>query len=117
MQVDYFANIVARSSYGCCNIWLDMVWLVNDNNVHMVGHMGGNTTYATPLPMVMDFGAQPIMIGKWLAQNLGFGATNLEPSCFYNCHFDKGHKACHYWNWIFAFGQGNFIYICLYSMQ
>ena len=59
-----------------------MVRLVNDNNVLVVSRTGGNTTWATPLQVMMDSGAQLVMIGKWCAQDLDLTATNLEPCPF-----------------------------------
>ena len=59
-----------------------MVRLVNDNNVLVVGRTGGNATRATPVRVMMDFSAQPVMIGKRLAQELGLNADDLEPCPF-----------------------------------
>ena len=48
----------------------------------VVARTDGNFTRATPLRVLMNFRAQPVMIGKQLAQDLGLGAADLEPCPF-----------------------------------
>ena len=48
----------------------------------VVARTDGNFTRATPLRVMLDSRAQPVMIGKQLAQDLGLGAADLEPCPF-----------------------------------
>ena len=53
--------------------------MVNDDRVMVVGRTDGNSTRATPVRVMLDSGAQPMMIDKQLAQDLDLGASDLEP--------------------------------------
>lgn len=57
-----------------------IICLVNDGGVIVVGRTNGNPTRATSLRIMLDLGAQLVMIGKQLALDLDLGASNLE-SC------------------------------------
>jgi len=61
---------------------LESSTLVNDNNVLVVSRTGDNTICVMPLHVMMDSGAQPIMIGKKLALELGLTKVDLEPCLF-----------------------------------
>lgn len=80
--VAYLSDVAARSARERRNLRPGVVRLVNDNNVLVVSRTGGNATRATPLRVMMDSGAQPVMIGKRLAQELGLSAADLEPCPF-----------------------------------
>jgi len=80
--VAYLSDVAARPARERQNLRPGVVRLVNDNNVLVVSRTGDNTTRATPLRVMMDSGAQPVMIGKRLAQELGLSAADLEPCPF-----------------------------------
>ena len=82
MGIAYLADVAARSARERRSLRPGVVRLVNDNNVLVVSRTGGNPTRATPLRVMMDSGAQPVMIGKRLAQDLGLTAADLEPCPF-----------------------------------
>ena len=63
----YLSDVAARPARERQHLQPGVVRLVNDNNVLVVSRTGGHTTRATPLRVMMDSGAQPVMIGKWLA--------------------------------------------------
>jgi len=77
--VAYLIDIVARSARECHSLQPSVVQLLNDNNVLVVNCTDDNTTCIKPLWVMMDFGAQPIMIRKRLAQELGLTTIDLEP--------------------------------------
>ena len=76
------ANVAARCAREYQSLRPCVERLVYDNNVLVVSRAGGNTTRATRLRVIMDSGAQPIMIDEQLAQELGLSATDLEPCLF-----------------------------------
>ena len=80
--VAYLSDVAARSARERRNLRPGVVRLVNDGGVMVVGCTDGNSTRATPLRVMLDSGAQPVMIGKQLAQDLGLGAADLEPCPF-----------------------------------
>ena len=56
-----------------------VVRLMNDKFLFVVSRMN---IRATPLRVMMDSGAQPVMIYKGLADSLGLTPTNLDPCPF-----------------------------------
>jgi hypothetical protein len=80
--VAYLSDIAARSARERRGVRPGVVRLVNDDGVMVVGRTDGNSTRATPLRVMLDSGAQPVMIGKQLAQDLGLVASDLEPCPF-----------------------------------
>lgn len=56
--------------------------MVNDNSLFIVGCAGINTTCATLLQVIINSGAQPIMIGKQHVQDLGLTIADLDPCQF-----------------------------------
>ena len=56
--------------------------MVNDTGILVVNQTGGNATWVASRCMMMDSRAQPIMIGKRLAQELGWSAEDLAPYSF-----------------------------------
>ena len=80
--VAYLSDIAARSARERRGVRPGVVRLVNDDGVMVVGRTDGNSTRATPLRVMLDSGAQPVMIGKQLAQDLGLVAADLEPCPF-----------------------------------
>ena len=63
-RVAYLVDVAARSAYEYQSLQPSIVRLANENNVFVVSRTGGNSTYATPLRVIMDSDAQPIMICK-----------------------------------------------------
>ena len=80
--VAYLSDVAARSARERRNLRPGVVCLGNDGGVMVVACTDGNFTRATPLRVMLDSGAQPVMIGKQLAQDLGLGAADLEPCPF-----------------------------------
>ena len=80
--VAYLSDVAARSARERGSIRPGVVRLVNTNGVMVVGHTDGNTTRTTPPHVMLDSGAQPVMIGKQLAKDLGLRADDLEPCPF-----------------------------------
>ena len=80
--VAYLSDIAARSARERRGVRPGVVRLVNDDGVMVVARTDGNSTTATPLRVMLDSGAQPVMIGKQLAQDLGLLAADLEPCPF-----------------------------------
>ena len=56
--------------------------MVNDFGILVVSRAGGNTIQVAPQFVMMDLGAQPVMISKKLAQELRLTADDLIPSPF-----------------------------------
>ena len=56
--------------------------MVNDSGILMVTRAGGNPIRVAPQCVMMDSGAQPVMIGKKLAQELRLTAHDLTPCPF-----------------------------------
>ena len=56
--------------------------MVNDTGILVVSRTGGNVIRVAPRCVMMDSGAQPVMIGKKLAQKLGLAAKDLAPCPF-----------------------------------
>ena len=81
-KVAYLVDVVAWFVRERQSLRTGVVRLVNDNNVLVVNRTGRHTIHATPLRVIMDFGAQLVMIGKRLAQELSRSATNVEPCPF-----------------------------------
>lgn len=50
---------------------------LNNNNILIISHTSGNTTYARPLHTTLDFRAQPIMIDMRLFQELDLTFIDL----------------------------------------
>ena len=80
--VAYLSDIAPRSARQRRSVRPGVVRLANDSGVMVVGRTDGNPTRATPLRVMLDSGAQPVMIGKQLARDLGLGAADLEPCPF-----------------------------------
>ena len=80
--VAYLSDVAARSTRERGSIRPGVVRLVNTNGVMVVGRTDGNTTRATPPRVMLDSGAQPVMIGKQLAHDLGLTTADLEPCSF-----------------------------------
>lgn len=55
---------------------------MNDNNVLVVSHIGSDSTWVTPLRVMMDSRAQLVLICKCLVEELGLTAADLEPCPF-----------------------------------
>ena len=69
--VNYLSDVAVRSARERRGVRPGVVHLVNDNGVMVVGRTNDNPTRATPLRVMLDSGAQPVMIDKQLAQDLG----------------------------------------------
>lgn len=80
--VAYLSDVAARSARERCTLRPGVVRLANNGGVMAVGRTDGPSIRATPLRVILDTGAQPVMIGRQLAQDLGLGAADLEPCPF-----------------------------------
>ena len=78
----YLADISARPARERHNLQTGVVRLMNDKSIFVVSRTDLPAIRATPLRVMMDSGAQPVMIGKGLAGNLGLTPTNLDPCPF-----------------------------------
>ena len=56
--------------------------MVNNTDILMVYRTRGNATWVAPRCVMMDAGAQPVMISKKLCQELGLVAEDLAPCPF-----------------------------------
>ena len=56
--------------------------MVNDTGILVVSRTGGKATRVAPRYVMMDSGAQLVMIGKKLTQELGLAAKDLAPCPF-----------------------------------
>lgn len=81
-EMTYLVDIAARPTWECQNLRFEVVQLTNGNNVLVVGHTGSNPTQTKALQVILDSDAQLVMIGKWLTQELGLIAWDLDPSPF-----------------------------------
>ena len=61
---------------------LGVVHMVNDSDILVVSRAGGNPIRVAPQCVMMDSGAQSVMIGKKLAQELRLTAEDLVPCPF-----------------------------------
>ena len=78
----YLADISARPARERHNLQPGVVRLMNDKSLFVVSRTDMPTIRATPLRVMMDSGAQPVMIGKGLADSLGLTPANLDPCPF-----------------------------------
>ena len=78
----YLADISARSARERQSLHPGVVRLVNDNGLFVVARTGNSSIRATPLRVLLDSGAQPVMIGKRLADDLGLTVADFEPCPF-----------------------------------
>ncbi len=78
----YLADISARSARERHNLQPEVVRLMNDKSLFVVSRTDLPAIRATSLRVMMDSGAQPIMICKGLADSLGLTLVNLDPCPF-----------------------------------
>ena len=78
----YLADISARPPRERHNLQPGVVRLMNDKSLFVVSRADMPTIRATPLRVMMDSGAQPVMIGKGLAESLGLTLTHLDTCPF-----------------------------------
>ena len=78
----YLYDVAARPARERRGIRLGVVHMVNDTDILVVSRTRGNATRVAPRCVMMDSGAQPVMIGKKLAQELGLAAEDLAPCPF-----------------------------------
>ena len=78
----YLAYIFARPACDRHNLQPRVVRLMNDKSLFVVSRADIPTVRAIPLRVMMNFGAQPVMIGKELADSLGLTPANLDPCPF-----------------------------------
>lgn len=64
INVVFFFDIAARLIQEYQNFMLRVTQLVKNNNMLVVRHTSRNTTCAILLHIMLDFGAQPILIDK-----------------------------------------------------
>jgi hypothetical protein len=78
----YLADIFARPARERHNLQLGVVRLINDESLFVVSRTDIPVIRATPLRVMMDSGAQPVMIGKGLADSFALTPANLDPCPF-----------------------------------
>jgi hypothetical protein len=78
----YLADISARPARERHNLQPGVVRLINDKYFFVVSRTDILVIRATPLRVMMDSGAQPVMIGKRLADSLALTLANLDPYPF-----------------------------------
>ena len=66
----YLSDVAARPARERHGIRPGIVRMVNDIGILVVSRIGGNATQVAPHRVMMDLGAQPVMISKRLAQEL-----------------------------------------------
>ena len=78
----YLSDVAARPARERRGIRPGVVRMVNDSGILMVSRAGGNPIRVAPQSVMMDSGAQPVMIGKKLAHELRLTADDLAPCPF-----------------------------------
>ena len=78
----YLADISARSARERHSLQLGVVRLMNNKPLFVVSRMDILAIRATPLTVMINSGAHPVMIGKRLADSLGLTPANLNPCPF-----------------------------------
>jgi hypothetical protein len=78
----YLSDVAARPARERRGIRPGVVRMVNDSGILMVNRAGGNPIRVAPQYVMMDSGAQPVIIGKKLAQELQLTADDLAPCPF-----------------------------------
>ena len=82
MKAAHPSNVVARFIHKRCDIQHGIVRMVNDTNILVVNQARGNTIQVAPQSVMMDSGAQLVVIGKKLTQKLWLTADDLAPCPF-----------------------------------
>lgn len=67
IEVAFLSNVVARLTLKYQNLYLRVVWLIKNNNIFIINYTYSNTIHAIFLLVMLDFGAQLVMIYKWLS--------------------------------------------------
>jgi hypothetical protein len=78
----YLSDVAARSVRERRDIRPGVVRMVNDSGILVVSQAGDNAIRVALKCVMMDLGAQPIMIGKKLAHGLQLTADDLAPCMF-----------------------------------
>jgi hypothetical protein len=78
----YLADNSARPARERHNLQPEVIRLINDKSLFVVSCMDIHVIRVTPQRVMMDSGAQPVMIGKGLADSLKLTPTNLDPCPF-----------------------------------
>lgn len=73
----YLSNVAARFVRECQGIQPSIVRIGIDTSNLVVTQSGDNATWVAPNCVMMELEAQPIIIGKRLAQELGLTAEDL----------------------------------------
>ena len=81
-EAAYLADISARPARERHTLQPGVVRLMNDKSIFVVSRTDLPAIRATSLRVMMDSGAQPIMICKGLADSLGLTLVNLDPCPF-----------------------------------
>ena len=80
----YLSDVAARFARERRGIRLGVVRMVNDFGILMVSRDGGDPIRVAPKCVMMDSGAQPVIIGKKITQELRLTADDLAPCPFTN---------------------------------
>ena len=75
----YLSDVAAGSACERRGIRSGVMCIVNDIGILVLSQTGGNATQVAPRCVMMDSKAQPVMIGKRLAHELGLAAKDLAP--------------------------------------
>ena len=76
----YLAGVPARSARERHQVKPGVVRLVNEGQTFFVTR--GDSTHVYPKRVLLDTGAQPVMLGRRLANELGLGPHDLDPCPF-----------------------------------
>ena len=80
IATSYLATVPARTTRERLQVKPGVVRLANFGHVFSVAR--GDSSQVFPQKVLLDTGAQPVMLGKLLAQSLGLTASNLDPCPF-----------------------------------
>ena len=80
VSTSYLATIPARATRERLQVKPGVVRLANSSHVFSVAR--GDTSQVFPQKVLLDTGAQPVMLGKLLAQSLGLLSSDLDPCPF-----------------------------------
>lgn len=87
----YLSDVAARPARERRSIRPGVVRMVNDSGILVVSRAGGNTIPVAPQCMMIDSGAQLVMIGKKFAKELRLTADDLAPCPFTIVFTSIGH--------------------------
>lgn len=82
VEAAYMSNVAASLAHERRGIRPGVVCVVNDTGIQVASRTESNITRVSPHCVMMDSGAQAVIIGKRLAQELKLTAEDLAPCPF-----------------------------------